>query len=363
MGGDKDSKTEKATPKKRRDARQKGQVRRSTDVNTTICATIMFATLFMLWEWFTGRMQNVFYEFLGPASITQASDGMTTPELLGVITRMMINLFNAVWPILGVALIAGVAANLLQVGFLFTTEPLKFKLSKINPINGFKNMFALTKLVEMLKNIAIVTVVGFIAYSGYRDMLETFQGYVGQDVEASFIEIMRRAIMLALRMCIAMVFVAAADFFYQHWKHERDLKMTKQEVKDEYKNMEGDPKIKGKIRQKQMQMSAMRMMAQVPEADVVITNPTHYAVALKYEEGVKTAPVIIAKGVDYIALKIREVALENDIIIVENPPLAQSLYALCEVDDEVPEELFQAVADVLVFVYRQKGKIPKAART
>ena len=154
-----------------------------------------------------------------------------------------------------------------------------------------------------------------------------------------------------------MVFIAVADFLYQWWKYEKDLRMTKQEVKDEYKMMEGDPKIKGKIRQKQMQMSSMRMMQQVPEADVVITNPTHYAIALSYKEKEHTAPLVLAKGQDFIALKIRETAMEHDIQIVENPPLAQSLFAMCEVGDEIPDELFQAVADVLVFVYRQKGRI------
>ena len=163
--------------------------------------------------------------------------------------------------------------------------------------------------------------------------------------------------MMALRMCLVMVFIAVADFLFQWWKYEKDLKMTKQEVKDEYKMMEGDPKIKSKIRQKQMQMSAMRMMSAVPDADVVITNPTHYAVALAYEDKVSSAPTVVAKGQDYIALKIREVALENDIEIVENPSLAQSLYAMCEVGDEIPEDLYQAVADILVFVYRQKGRI------
>jgi len=158
-------------------------------------------------------------------------------------------------------------------------------------------------------------------------------------------------------MCIVMVFISIADYLYQWWKYEKDLKMTKQEVKDEYKMTEGDPKIKGKIRQKQMQMSAMRMMSKVPEADVVITNPTHYAVALVYDDKVSGAPSVLAKGQDYIARKIREVALENDIDIVENPPLAQSLYSMCEIGDEIPEELYQAVADILVFVYRQKGRI------
>jgi len=234
---------------------------------------------------------------------------------------------------------------------------MKVKLSKINPINGFKQMFSPRKLVDLVKNLLKIFLVGYVAYTDYITLLDKFGSYVGQDVYVSFIDIMRTAFLMALKMCIVMVFIAVADFLYQWWKHEKDLRMSKQEVKDEYKMMEGDPKIKGKIRQKQMQMSAMRMMQQVPEADVVITNPTHFAVALAYKEKEQIAPTILAKGQDYIAHKIREVAMEHDIQIVENPPLAQSLFAACEVGDEIPDELYQAVADVLVFVYRQKGRI------
>jgi len=351
-------KTERATAKKRRDARQKGQVRRSTEVNTTFCAVVMFGLLFAIWPWFVEQLKGIFSEFLSPATIMQSSGGtIGGPELSGLFTRVILSLFGAVFPMLGTAIVAGIAINLIQIGFLFTTKTLEVKLSKLNPINGLKQMFSPRKLVDLAKNLLKVGVVGFIAYSDYRNLLEEFSGYIGQNIEASFVNIMRNAFLLALKMCIAMVFISIADYLYQWWKYEKDLKMTKQEVKDEYKMMEGDPKIKGKIRQKQLQMSAMRMMSQVPEADVVITNPTHYAVALKYEETVSSAPKVIAKGQDYIARKIREVAMEHNIEIVENPPLAQSLYAMCEVNDEIPEDLYQAVADILVFVYRQKGKI------
>jgi len=356
MGGG-GEKTEKATPKKRRDSRRKGQVRRSTEVSTTICTVIMFGLLYIIWPGFTEQLTNVFNEFWGEESIRHASSGLSVAEVSGILARIMLLLFGTLLPILATAMIAGIVANVLQVGFLFTTETLKFKLNKINPINGFKQMFSPRKLVDLVKNIAKIVVVGYVAYSDYTALLVKFPSYLGQDIYLSFIDIMRTAFMMALKMCIAMVFISLADFLYQHWKHEKDLKMTKQEVKDEFKNMEGDPKIKGKIRQKQLQMSAMRMMSKVPEADVVITNPTHYAVALGYEDGVSSAPTVLAKGQDYIARKIREVAVEHDIQIVENPPLAQSLYAMCEVDDEIPEELYQAVADVLVFVYRAKGKI------
>ena len=354
MGGEK---TEKATAKKRRDAKRKGQVRRSQEVNTAICAIIMFGLLFAIWPTLVNQMTGIFTDSLGPATIMQVSRGMTYNEITALFVRILLGFFGIMAPILGASLIAGVAANVLQIGFMFTTETMKVKLNKINPINGFKQMFAPRKLVDLAKNILKILLVGYVGYSDYVSLMNKFTSYVGQDIYVSFIDIMRTAFLMALKMCIVMVFIAVADFLFQWWKHEKDLRMTKQEVKDEYKMMEGDPKIKGKIRQKQLQMSSMRMMQQVPEADVVITNPTHFAVALAYKEKEQVAPTILAKGQDYVAHKIREVAMEHDIQIVENPPLAQSLFAMCEVNDEIPEELFQAVADVLVFVYRQKGRI------
>jgi flagellar biosynthetic protein FlhB len=350
-------KTEKATAKKRRDARRKGQVRRSTEVNTTFCALVMFGLLFIIWPWLIDQMKSVFLIFHGESMIAMVGNGLTGNEVVSILSRMMLSLFGAVFPILGAAMVAGIVINLLQIGFMFTTKTLEVKLSKLNPVKGLKQMVSPRKLVDLTKNLAKVFLVGFVAYSDYMALLEKFTGYIGQDIHVSFLDIMRTAFLMALKMCIVMIFISAADFLYQWWKYEKDLKMTKQEVKDEFKMMEGDPKIKGKIRQKQLQMSAMRMMSKVPEADVVITNPTHYAVALGYNDKESGAPKVLAKGQDFIARKIREVALEHNIEIVENPPLAQSLFALCEVDDEIPEDLYQAVADVLVFVYRQKGRI------
>ena len=354
QGGEK---TEKATPKKRRDAREKGQVRQSTEVSTTFCCLIMFGTLYILWPWFTERLMAIFGEYLGTSSFNQAIGGMNANELMGMVHRILTTMLVALLPFLGAAMIAGITINVIQVGFKFTTKPLGMKLNRISPISGFKRMFSIKTIVDLVKSLLKIVMLGYIAYVNYSQLLNEFPTYVGRNIYATFIQVMRRAFLMALQMCIVMVFIAAADFLYQWWKYEKDLRMTKQEVKDEYKLMEGDPQIKGKIRAKQRQMSAMRMMSKVPEADVVITNPTHYAVALKYDDKVSSAPVVIAKGQDYVARKIREVALEYNVQIVENPPLAQSLFKLCEIDDEIPADLYQAVADILVFVYRQKGKI------
>jgi len=354
QGGEK---TEKATPKKRKDARKKGQVLHSVEVNTTFCLLVMFGLLYIIWPSFVDSLKMIYREFMGTQSVLRASTGLSPNELMGILSRVLMNLMTTLLPIVGTALIAGLAINILQVGFLFTTKPLEIKLSKISPLKGLKRMFSIKTVVDLLKSILKIVVLGYIAYSEYVVLMEGFPGFIGRDVEASFILIMRTAFLTALKMCLAMVFISIADYLFQWWKHEKDLKMTKQEVRDEYKMMEGDPQIKGKIRAKQRQMSAMRMMSRVPEADVVITNPTHYAVALKYEDKVSSAPLVIAKGQDHLARKIKELAIEAGIHIVENPPLAQSLYALCEVDEEIPAEFYQAVADILVFVYKQKGKI------
>ena len=350
-------KTEKATPKKRRDARQKGQVRRSTEANSTFCAFIMFGLLLLIWPTFINNQMAVFSEYLAADSILPLSNSMDSHLVRLTFNRMMLSMVNILLPILGAAMLAGLAINVVQIGFLFTTKPLAPKLNRISPLSGFKRLFSTRTLVELLKSLLKLAAIGVIAYLDFRVMLEQFPAYVGQDLYLSILNIMNAAFITALKMCVAMIFVSLADFLYQHWKHEKDLKMTKQEVKDEYKNMEGDPQIKGKIRAKQRQMSAMRMMSKVPDADVVITNPTHYAVALKYEEKSSKAPVVVAKGQDYIAKKIKEVAIEHGVYIVENKPLAQSLYSLCEIDEEIPADLYQAVADILVFVYKQKGTV------
>ena len=350
-------KTEKATPKKRRDAREKGQVRQSIEVNTTFCSIVMFGLLFLIWPWFVDGVKAILSEHLGSQSILLAANGFDESSIMLIYPRILMNALKILFPILAAAMIAGTAVNLIQVGFLFTTKSLGMKLDRINPISGFKRMFSLKTIIDLVKSLMKIIILGYIAYSEYKKMLNEFPNFVGRDVYLTFIQIMRTAFLVALKMCIAMAFIAAADFIYQWWKYEKDLRMTKQEVKDEYKLMEGDPKIKSKIRQKQRQMSMMRMMSRVPEADVVITNPTHFAVALKYDDMENGAPKVIAKGQDYVAKKIREMAIEHNVEIVENPPLAQSLFAMCEIDEEIPAEFYQAVADILVFVYRQKGRI------
>ena len=349
-------KTEKATAKKRADARKEGQVLKSTEVNTAFCAIVTIAFLLITRVSFVNKLVDVFNNYLGTGALGTASSGpLNLPVTEGLYLRVLLSLAEIILPILAVAVLAGLTANILQVGFLFTAKPLNPKLSRINPIEGLKRIFSVRTLVELIKSVLKVVLLGYILYTEFKKLLDVFGGFMGLNLYGAIIETLRTALSVALKMCLVLALIAAFDYFFQWRKREKDLMMTKQEVKDEYKLTEGDPLIKSKIRQKQRQMSMMRMMDSVPGADVVITNPTHYAVALKYETEAYGAPVVVAKGKDYTARKIKEIALEHGVEIVENKPLAQALYAMCEVDDEIPAEFYQAVADILVYVFKRKN--------
>ncbi len=356
MSSSSDNKTEKATPKKRRDAREKGQVLKSTEVNTAFGAIVMLGLMLIIWPRYTNQLASIYTDFLGPSVMDAANHELSVQVIVGLFRKAVLSMAAILLPILGLAMLVGLISNIGQVGFLFTTKTLKPKLERISPIKGFKRIFSLKTLVQLLKSLLKIILLGYVLYTEYTKVITKFPYYIETDVYNAFLEIMNIALSIALKMSIVLGVIAAFDYLYQWWKHEKDLMMTKQEVRDEFKLMEGDPKIKSRIRQKQRQMSAMRMMERVPSADVVITNPTHYAIALKYEEGVNNAPVVIAKGLDYVARKIKEVAKENKIEIVENKPLAQALYNLCEIDDEIPADFYQAVADILVYVYRRKNR-------
>ena len=353
QGGEK---TEKATPKKRRDARERGQVMKSQEVITAFCMVVMFGFLLLYSSPMIDMMLDLFRELLGSSFMVAGASRIGQGEMGDIFLHVLLSGAKIAAPILGVALFAGFASNVLQVGFLFTTKALTPKFERISPMKGFKRIFSVQTLVTLIKSLLKVIVLGYIFYGEYKGLLAEFPSYMGVGVYAGFMRILKTAFTVALKMAMAMVVIAAADFLFQWFKFEKDLRMTKQEVKDEYKLMEGDPQIKSKIRQKQRQMSMMRMMQQVPTADVVITNPTHFAVAIKYDDKASGAPVVVAKGQDFTARKIRETALEHKVQIVENKPLAQALYHSCEIGQEIPEELYQAVAEVLVFVFRQKER-------
>ncbi len=347
-------KTERATPKKRRDARKRGQVLKSTEVNTAFCCVVMFA--FMMF--FAPSLLQGLSELIRVSLSTTLADYMNVELSITLLQELFVQVSLAVagviLPILLCALLSGLLINVLQVGFLFTPSALQPKLERINPLKGFKRIFSARTVAELLKSILKITLLTYVCYKDYQTLVFQVPSLLGGDVYSTFLEILRMAFSLALKMSLIIALLAIFDYLFQWWSYEKDLRMTKQEVKDEYKLTEGDPQIKGRIRQKQRQMSAMRMMQQVPGADVVITNPTHFAIALRYEQGRDAAPMVLAKGQDFLARKIKEVAKEHHIEIVENKPLARSLYLLCEVGSEIPPEFYQAVADILVYIYRQK---------
>ncbi len=257
-------------------------------------------------------------------------------------------------PILLIAMVTGVVMSYLQVGVLFTLEAVQPKLDKINPINGFKRLFSLRSLVEMVKSILKATVLLYITGSylinRQNDILKLFDMNVYQIAAVLWDMVFN----LMLRAVIVLMILAVLDYAYKQWQNEKDMMMSKQEVKDEYKSTEGDPQLKGKIKQKQREISMGRMMQEVPKADVVITNPSHFAIAVKYNPDEADAPSVVAKGKDLIAKNIKKIAEENEIPIVENKPLARALYAEVEIGDFIPEALYHAVAEVLAYVYKLK---------
>ncbi|MDR3310594.1 MAG: flagellar biosynthesis protein FlhB [Oscillospiraceae bacterium] len=347
-------KTEKASARKRGKSREEGNVLKSTEVNTVFCSAVIFSAMLIMLPGFIRKLADVVVSYFGGGSLILSTEQITPAVMTGILANAVRQLAIVAAPILGAALIAGVFINLVQVGFLFTGKAIRPKFSRISPIQGFKRIFSVRTLTELAKSLMKVVVCGVIAYGDYKKIINDWPLFMGLPLYGAFLESLRTAFTIALKCCVALVFVAGADFLFQWWKREKDMMMTKEEVKEEYKQTEGNPQTKSRIRSKQRQISAMRMMQNVPGADVVITNPTHFAVALKYEDGKNAAPEIVAKGADFLAQKIKDTARENNVTIVENPPLARSLYSMCEVGDVIPEELYQAVADVLAFVIRQK---------
>lgn len=343
-------KTEKATPRRKREAREKGQIFKSIEINTALSMLVMFGVLAVFGRTIVENIKKLLHYFF----TMQAPDDFGVAAVVAMFGDAAWMFIGIIAPILVATFVAGVVFNLVQVGFIFSTKALAPKFDRISPLSGFKRIFSKRTLIDLVKSIIKIAILGIVAYNEYEGHMEDFKGLMGQDVglaTASFVEMI---LSIAFNLAIAFAIFAPFDYMYQRWKHNKDLMMTKQEVRDEYKLTEGNPQTKGRIVQKQRQMSRMRMVQAVKDADVVITNPTHYAVALEYKEGKNTAPIIIAKGKDHLALKIKEKAKEASVQIVENKPLAQSLYFFCEVGDEVPEDMYKAVAEVLAYVYRMK---------
>ncbi len=352
---DTSDKTEKATPKKRADLRKKGQVMQSREVPANLILLIMFISLRVFGNFLHKEIHSVFQMFLTETSLYNLQE---PAEAMRIITFCIFKIMKMTAPFFIIAVLMGILGSYVQIGFLFTTETLKPKFSNLNPINGIKRIFSSRSLFELIKSIAKVVIISWVAWSSIKSEFNDMMKLMNLEIGPLTMYIINTALDIAIKICFALLAISAADYFFQWRRHEKDIRMSKQEIKEEYKQLEGNPEIKSRIKQKQREISMRRMLQEVPKADVVITNPTHYAVAIKYEPEKMAAPYVVAKGVDFMAQRIKEVAKENKVHTMENKPLAQALYNTVDVGKAVPPELYKAVAEVLAFVYNLEGKNP-----
>ena len=348
-------KTEEPTTKKLQDARKEGQVAKSQEL--IIAASLLL--LFVILKIFIGTTAN---RFVGNFDTAAGLIGLLTnsqessPAIFSkVINDSIVEIMIELLPYIISAVLVAFIVNVFQVKWEVTTKPLQPKLSKFNPISGLKKMFSKDKLFELIKAIAKIVIIGVIAYTTLRDQYTLLFKLTDMSLMQGMAQIGDIVISLGLKISGFYAVIGLIDLIYQRSKFKKEMMMTKQEIKEEFKQTEGDPQVKGQIKQRMREASRRRMMQRIPEADVVITNPTHFACAIKYDREVDRAPVLIAKGADYLAQKIKEAARENFVPIVENKPLARMLYMNVDLDQEIPPELYQMAADVLAYVYSLKA--------
>ncbi|MBP1682185.1 MAG: flagellar biosynthesis protein FlhB [Proteobacteria bacterium] len=350
---DDQEKTEEATSKKIEDARKDGNVPKSQDTSAFITLVVALVAFLAFLSFIQSRVVYLYYYY----------QSLIGTEITKEVTLQisMISLREIVFMVIPLALavaVAGILANIMQTGFIFTTKPLMPDISKLDPIKGLKNLFSMKKAVETLKILLKVGVILWVCYYFLLSFTKELPTVIYFPLFDQLAWLKEKMLILVAVILLLFLVLALADLLFVRFSYFKSLRMSKQEVKDEYKQMEGDPKIKAKIRQIQMQMTRKRMMQEIPQADVVITNPTHYAVAIRYNQEKEAAPKVIAKGTDFVALRIKEIAMNYNIQIVENPPLARELYKKCNLGDIIPENLYKAVAEVLAFVYKSSKKMP-----
>ena len=346
-------KTEKATPKKRDESRKKGQVAKSAELPG---AGVLLACIVILMM-FGSNFRTVITHVFTDVFMNRITMEVTIDNVMNMMMQYMLEIMKLIAPIFLAVILIVILASFGQYGILFVSEGLTPKFSKINPIKGFKNIFSMRSVVELLKSLLKMTLIGFLVYSTLQSEIGTLSKLHSMSLEDTLSFAGSVTLALGIKIGAALLILGVFDFMYQKFEFEKSIRMSKQDIKDEYKKAEGDPMIKGKIRERQRRMAMQRMMQDVPTADVIITNPTHYAVALKYDGDQMQAPEVVAKGQDFVALRIREIAKDNGVLIMENKPLARALFAQAEIGDTVPADLFQAVAEVLAYVYKLKGKV------
>jgi flagellar biosynthetic protein FlhB len=345
-------KTEKATPKRREEARKKGQIAKSTDLNG---AVIMLAGLFALGVSGPATAQRLGATMTGALQAGAGRDPVTISTVGDIMLGCARAIGLSLAPVAAACALSAIVVSVVQVGIRPHTQALKPDPKRLNPVSGFKNIFGKNSLVELAKNLLKVAIVATVVLSALLPHIGDFAALVGMSPLQLGAAIAHNVRSLAMRAAMAYLLIGLVDLVYQKRRHEKSLRMDKQEIKDEAKQNDLPPEVRGAIRRRQREAARARMMAAVPEADVIITNPTHFSVALKYD-GKSAAPQVVAKGQDVLALRIRELAAEHDVPVVPDPPLARSLHASVEVGQQIPEELFQAVAQILAYVYRVAGR-------
>lgn len=346
---EKDSKTEKATPKKLRDARKKGEVPKSQDLTSAITFVVFALLVSLLGQYILEHS----FSFLRSALSSDFNVSGLENNLNDIGVKAIVFILILAGPFLAIGFFAALIASLIQTGFLYTTEPLKFSLGKINPISGFKNLFNKKAFFSLLKNLAKLTLVFWMAYSSIESSVLLIVNSGNAGTQKLFFVLMTLLKELAAKLAVLLMVLGIADYAVQFYEHRKKLKMSKQEQKDEYKEMEGDPQIKSKRKQIHRQLS-QKTLKDIESSTVIITNPTHLAIAIRYEKGKDEVPLVMAKGADYIAEKIRERAAEHNIPIIENKPVAQAIYKSVKVGQPVPVNLYQALAEIVALVYQME---------
>ena len=346
-----EEKSEKATPKKREEARKKGDVAKSRELPSIAVLLAGLVTLSFFGSYTLGHIQLIMKT--GFSDLMMHDISLQSFELF--FRQMIVQSVRILAPFLVAIFMAAIFTNVLQVGFMLSAESIKPKLSKLNPIKGFGRLFSKQSLMELVKSLLKLAIVGGVAYLTIKSEIENSVRLGDMPLYAIFSHTLYTILKIFLKCTLAMVFIVAIDYAFQKWQFENKLKMSKKEIKDEFKRSEGDPQIRSRIKSIQMEMARKRMMGDVPQADVVITNPTHLAIALKYDSTAMTAPKLLAKGAGKVAERIKDLAKENHIPVLENKEIARSLYRLVDIGQEIPADLYQAVAEILAYVYRLKN--------
>jgi len=345
-------KTEKPTPKRRRDARKEGQVLQSREVTSAFILLANVLGFKLIGKYIVNYLLELIRKLY--SSIENVDKLYAENNIINGFIKGVTYFFIITGPILAISFLTAIAISHLQIGFLFSTKPLNINLNRINPVDGFKRIFSKRSLLELFKSILKIVLIGYTGYKFVTDNINQIINIVNFDTEAILTNFSNMSFYFLIRILSVVVMIAFIDYFFQWRQYEKSLMMTKQEVKEEYKQTEGDPLIKSKIREKQRQMAMSRMIREVPKADVIITNPTHIAVALKYDRYKHKAPVVVAKGKGLIAENIKKIAKENQVPIVENKAIARLLYETLDIGDFIPEELYEAIAEILAYVYSLK---------